>query len=232
VLDFASYAFDMAWSNFLFTLCIGGCLCVGSYSEMQNDLAGCLQRYNVSFAQLTPSLARTVDVDILSALNTLILAGEGLQPSDIERCAKVRNLINAYGPAECSVCATAANLRYNDSGLPVIGKGVGQCTWIVDPKNPNLLVPVGVEGELWLEGPLVGLGYLDDERTANAFVNDPPWLLNGAPGHCGRQGRLYKTGDLVRYNSDGSLIFVGRKDSQAKIRGQRLELGEVELCML
>ncbi|KAM0454492.1 hypothetical protein ACHAPV_008363 [Trichoderma viride] len=229
VLDFASYAFDMAWSNFLFTLCIGGCLCIGSYNEMQNDLAGCLQRYNISFAQLTPSLARTVDVEILSALDTLILAGEGLQASDIERCAKVRNLINAYGPAECSVCATAANLRHNDSGLPIIGKGVGQCTWIVDPNNPSRLVPIGVEGELWLEGPLVGLGYLDDERTANAFVNDPPWLLNGTLGHCGRQGRLYKTGDLVRYNSDGSLIFVGRKDSQAKIRGQRLELGEVEV---
>lgn len=229
VLDFASYAFDMAWSNFLFTLCIGGCLCTGSYDEMRNDLAGCLQRYNISFTQLTPSLARTVDVEVLSALDTLILAGEGLQASDIERCAKVRNLINAYGPAECSVCATAASLRHNDSGLPIIGKGVGQCTWIVDPNNPSRLVPVGVEGELWLEGPLVGLGYLDNERTANAFVNDPPWLLNGAPGYCGRQGRLYKTGDLVRYNSDGSLIFVGRKDSQAKIRGQRLELGEVEV---
>ncbi|PNP38749.1 hypothetical protein TGAMA5MH_09314 [Trichoderma gamsii] len=229
VLDFASYAFDMAWSNFLFTLCLGGCLCIGSYNEMQNDLAGCLQRYNISFTQLTPSLARTVDVDVLSALDTLILAGEGLQASDIERCAKVRNLINAYGPAECSVCATAANLRQNKSGLPIIGKGVGQCTWIVDPHDPSHLMPVGVEGELWLEGPLVGLGYLDDERTANAFVNDPPWLLNGVPGHSGRQGRLYKTGDLVRYNSDGSLIFVGRKDSQAKIRGQRLELGEVEV---
>lgn len=229
VLDFASYAFDMAWSNFLFTLCLGGCLCIGSYNEMQNDLAGCLQRYNISFAQLTPSLARTVDVEVLSTLDTLILAGEGLQASDIERCAKVKNLINAYGPAECSVCATAANLRQDNSGLPIIGKGVGQCTWIVDPKDPSHLVPVGIEGELWLEGPLVGLGYLDDERTANAFVNDPPWLLNGAPGHCGRQGRLYKTGDLVRYSSDGSLIFIGRKDSQAKIRGQRLELGEVEL---
>lgn len=229
VLDFASYAFDMAWSNFLFTLCLGGCLCIGSYDEMQNDLAGCLQRYNISFTQLTPSLARTVDVEVLSALDTLILAGEGLQASDIERCSQVRNLINAYGPAECSVCATAANLRHNESGLPIIGKGVGQCTWIVDPNNPSHLVPVGVEGELWLEGPLVGLGYLDDERTAIAFVNDPPWLLNGVPGHSGRQGRLYKTGDLVRYNSDGSLIFVGRKDSQAKIRGQRLELGEVEV---
>ncbi|KAH8124082.1 non-ribosomal peptide synthetase [Trichoderma asperelloides] len=185
VLDFASYAFDMAWSNFLFTLCIGGCLCIGSYNEMQNDLAGCLQRYDISFAQLTPSLA-----------HTLILAGEGLQASDIERCAKVRNLVNAYGPAECS----------NNSGLPIIGKGVGQCTWIVDPNNPSHLVPVGIEGELWLEGPLVGLGYLDDERTVKAFVNDPPWLLNGAQAHSGRKGRLYKTGDLVRYNFDGSLI--------------------------
>ncbi|KAM0258024.1 hypothetical protein ACHAQJ_004067 [Trichoderma viride] len=228
VLDFASYAFDMAWSNFLFTLCIGGCLCIGSHSEMQNDLAGCLKQYNITFIQLTPSLALTVDVETLSALDTLILAGEGLQASDIERCAKVGNLINAYGPAECSVCGTAANLRQNTSGLPIIGKGVGQCTWVVDSENAKNLVPIGVEGELWLEGPLVGLGYLDDEQTSNSFVNDPPWLLKGSLGRPGRQGRLYKTGDLVRYNSDGSLVFIGRKDSQAKIRGQRLELGEVE----
>lgn len=228
VLDFASYAFDMAWSNFLFTLCVGGCLCIGSYSEMQNDLTGCLQRYRISFAQLTPSLARTVNISALSSLDTLILAGEGLQTSDIERCAQVRNLINAYGPAECSICATAASLVQDTSRQPIIGRGIGQCTWIVEPEHGSYLVPVGVEGELWLEGPLVGLGYLDNERTANAFVNDPPWLLQGASGKPGRHGRLYKTGDLVRYNADGTLVFIGRKDSQVKIRGQRVELAEVE----
>jgi aryl carrier-like protein len=89
---------------------------------------------------------------------------------------------------------------------------------------------VGCTGELWLEGPLVGNGYLgDEEKTAAAFVTDPAWLLRGADGHPGRRGRLYRTGDLVHYCANGSLVFVGRKDmSQVKINAQRVELGEVE----
>ncbi len=80
-----------------------------------------------------------------------------------------------------------------------------------------------------LEGPLIGMGYLNDpEKTAAAFIEDPPWLLRGGPGVPGRRGRLYRTGDLVRYNDDGTLHFIGRKDDQVKIRGQRVELGEVE----
>jgi non-ribosomal peptide synthase protein (TIGR01720 family) len=82
---------------------------------------------------------------------------------------------------------------------------------------------------------LVGEGYLNDpKKTAAAFVEDPPWLLRGVlerpglPGRPGRRGRLYRTGDLVRQKEDGSLVFVGRKDTQVKIRGQRVELGDVE----
>ena len=110
-----------------------------------------------------------------------------------------------------------------------IGKGAGLVTWVVDPENHDDLLPLGCIGELLLEGPLVGRGYLNDpEKTAAAFIEDPAWLLQGAPGQPGRHGRLYKTGDLVRYNEDGSLTFIGRKDAQVKIRGQRVELGEVE----
>ena len=86
-------------------------------------------------------------------------------------------------------------------------------------------------GELLFEGPSVGGGYLEDsetEKMAEVFIEDPTWLFEGAPGQSGRRGRLYKTGDLVQYNGDGSLIFIGRKDTQVKIHGQRLELGEVE----
>ncbi|THC87576.1 hypothetical protein EYZ11_012980 [Aspergillus tanneri] len=61
-----------------------------------------------------------------------------------------------------------------------------------------------------------------------AFIEDPDWLLQGSHSQPGRHGRLYKTGDLAQYNEDGRLTYVGRKDSQVKIRGQRVELGEVE----
>ena len=101
--------------------------------------------------------------------------------------------------------------------------------WVVDPDNYGNLLPLGCIGELLLEGPLIFQGYLNDPgKTAAAFFEDPAWLLQEAPGRLGRYGRLYKTSDLVRYNKDGSLTFIGRKDAQVKIRGQRVELGEVE----
>jgi non-ribosomal peptide synthase protein (TIGR01720 family) len=117
---------------------------------------------------------------------------------------------------------------------PPIGRGLGCCTWVIklDGSDP---AAIGEAGELCIEGPIVGQGYLGEaELTTAAFVEDPPWLLRGcAPsldrkGHRGRRGRLYRTGDIVRYRSDGNLEFVGRKDSQIKIRGQRVELGEID----
>lgn len=91
------------------------------------------------------------------------------------------------------------------------------------------IASISETGELWIEGPLVGQGYLAAPKTtATAFISDPFWLVNGGPGSPGRCGRLYRTGDLVRYDARGQLHFVGRKDDQIKIRGQRVELGDVE----
>ena len=104
-------------------------------------------------------------------------------------------------------------------------------------KNHDHLLPLGSIGELLLEGPLVGPSYLNNpEKTAAVFIEDPVWLLQDALDRPGRHGRLYKTGDLVRYNEDGSLTCIKRKDTQVKIRGQRVELEEVahhvQECML
>ena len=140
-------------------------------------------------------------------------------------------IIHCYGQSEC---VSQGTINYNASSPEKsldIGKGAGLITWVVDPDDHNRLMSLGCIGELLFEGPLVGCGYLEDsetEKRAGVFIEDPIWLLRGAPGQPGRQGRLYKTGDLVTYNEDGSLKFVGRKDKQVKIRGQRVELGEVE----
>lgn len=91
-------------------------------------------------------------------------------------------------------------------------------------------MPVGTVGELVIEGPTVARGYLnEEEKTRKAFITDPAWVSTIAA----RVGtfeavRMYKTGDLVRYNSDGSVSYVGRKDTQIKLNGQRVELGEIE----
>jgi non-ribosomal peptide synthetase component F len=94
-----------------------------------------------------------------------------------------------------------------------IGRGVGGRTWIVDARNYNKLVPVGGIGELVIEGTIVARGYLNnDQKTAEAFIDSPSWLSDVGP-----RERIYRTGDLCRYNSDGTLSFVARKDTQIKL---------------
>lgn len=226
VFDFASYAFDASWWNLLHALTAGGCLCIPSAMERENNLAGCMEKYRVTTADLTPSVARFLGPEVLSQLSTLILGGEAVLPSDAHLAGDKTRIINVYGPAECTPTVTFARVTPE----PItIGRGAGVCTWVVQVDDHASLAPIGAVGELWVEGPLVGRGYLGDaEKTAAAFVQDPAWLTRGAPGHEGRSGRVYRTGDLVRYREDGSLLFVGRKDTQVKIRGQRIELGEVE----
>ncbi|KHN97569.1 Amino acid adenylation [Metarhizium album ARSEF 1941] len=230
VYDFASYAFDISWFNNLQSLASGACLCIPSESDRRNDLAASIRRLRATFAILTPSTANLLPLETIGFLETLMLAGEALPSEYARRWVGLTQLKNGYGPCECTPISTVAAIDEENVVASDIGRGVGVNTWIVHPSNQNRLVPIGDVGELVLEGPLVGGGYLGDaKQTAAAFIHDPDWLLHGAPGHSGRQGRLYKTGDLARYNSHGGLVFVGRKDSnQVKIRGQRVELGDVE----
>ncbi|KAH8727299.1 hypothetical protein GQ44DRAFT_576715, partial [Phaeosphaeriaceae sp. PMI808] len=137
-------------------------------------------------------------------------------------------MINGYGPTECCVFCIGYNSREGfRSGI--IGTSVASVSWVVDPENHHKLAPLGSIGELLVEGPILARSYLNNtEKTAAAFIDNPAWLLEGCGGHGGRRGRLYKTGDLVRYDSDGNLVYLGRKDSQVKLRGQRVELSEIE----
>ncbi|THC87382.1 hypothetical protein EYZ11_013173 [Aspergillus tanneri] len=229
VFDFASYSFDAAWSNFLHSASSGACLCIPSESARKDDIAASMERMQVNYAVLTPSIARLIDPATTPSLRTLILVGEQITQNDIATWTSKVNLKNIYGPAECTPAATAICVCERPWDIGNIGRGIGLTTWVLGLSNGGRIAPVGAVGELWLEGPLVGQGYLGDlEKTATSFVEDPPWLLKGGPGHPGRRGRLYRTGDLVRYDPDGTLVFVGRKDAQVKIRGQRVELGEVE----
>ena len=113
--------------------------------------------------------------------------------------------------------------------LPNIGRSVAAVSWIVDPDDTTVnLRPIGAVGELVVEGPILALGYLRDaEKTAKSFVEYPDWLRRLRHG---KQGCLYRTGDLAQYcpSGDGSIRYMGRKDNQVKLRGQRIELGEVE----
>ncbi|OQE46721.1 hypothetical protein PENCOP_c001G06210 [Penicillium coprophilum] len=230
VLDFASYAFDAAIHNVILTLVAGGCLCIPSEKDRVDNIGDIIFTMRPTIVNLTPTVARLLDPETTQGLQTLILLGEPVTTGDIERWQSQEiQIINAYGPAECTPISTIHAFGSNTDRIIRIGKGVGLVTWIVDPEDHNRLLPLGCTGELLLEGPLVGIGYMGDpEKTAEAFIEDPEWLLRGSNTRSGCHGRLYKTGDLVQYNEDGSLTFMGRKDTQVKIRGQRFELGEVE----
>ena len=230
VYEFASYAFDAVWSTALHTLTCGGCLCIPSDSDRRNNLVESMKYFGVTHAGFTPTTARLLRPTDVPCLQTLFLAGEPITTSDVTTWTDAVDLRTGYGPAECTVLATSVNHYQKSFGYSYIGRGTGVVTWVIDIAEGARLTPVGAVGELWLEGPLVGAGYLNDfEKTAAAFIQDPPWLLRGGPAcGSGRRGRLYRTGDLVRYNSDRTLEFIGRKDSQVKIRGQRVELHDVE----
>lgn len=211
------------------TLCSGGCLCIASESDMINDLSSSITTFKANLINITPTILRTIN-RIPPTIETVLLSGEMPYRQNITQWAGHVRLLNTYGPTECTFKCAFSVINPSQEGRPDIGKGVGFSTWIVDPDNPDQLSPIGSIGELYLEGPLVGQGYLSDpEKTATAFIDDPIWLLAGSSSQSGRRGRLYKTGDLVKYKPDGKLLFVGRKDaSQLKIRGQRVEIGDVE----
>lgn len=226
--DFASYSFDPSIERILCTLIFGGCVCVPSEYERKNDLAHAIDRMKATMTTLTPSIARYLDPAAVPSLRMLILGGELPAKTDIALWSIKTTLINIYGPAECSI-ATTVNSFTPDTDPRSIGPGIGALMWVVDADDHNRLLPIGSVGELLIEGPIVGQGYLNDpQKTVKAFIEEPEWLLAGTKNHPGRRGRLYKTGDLARRNADGTIHFMGRMDTQAKVRGQRIELEEVE----
>ncbi|KAE8154162.1 Nonribosomal peptide synthetase 4 [Aspergillus avenaceus] len=231
VLDFASYAFDVSIDSMLLTLGNGGCLCIPSDEDRLNDINGVIRGMRINYAGLTPSVARILDADVISSLSGLGLGGEASSARDVTLWGQDTRIIIGYGPCECTIGCTINSSAATGRDYISIGPGNGAAIWIVDPNDHEKLMPVGAVGELLVDGPIVGQGYLNDpDKTAAAFIEDPRWLVEGHTNYLGRRGRLYKTGDLGRYDPDGSggIVFAGRKDTQVKLRGQRVELGEIE----
>ncbi|MCJ1454475.1 hypothetical protein MMC28_004828 [Mycoblastus sanguinarius] len=228
VLQFASFTFDVAILDIFFTLAFGGCICVPS-EDQRTNIVEAMNRMKVTFAVLTPSVARTISPDNLDTLETLVIGGEAVGHRDVAQWAERVHLINGYGPTESCIVCVYNNIASKDSRPDVIGCAVASTSWVVEPNNLDLLAPVGAVGELLVQGPTLARGYLNSqEKTEKAFMF-PKWLTGSSST---LSQRVYKTGDLVRYEADGSLIYLGRKDTQVKLHGQRVELGEIEHYML
>ncbi|KAI1322965.1 hypothetical protein F5Y16DRAFT_403936 [Xylariaceae sp. FL0255] len=213
VLQFASYAFDACITEILMALIVGACIVVPSEEGRLNDLAGQCRHLQPNWALLTPSVTRVHNVEDYSMLRTLVLGGEAVQTTDILNWAPHVALFIAYGVSECSVI----NM-------------VRRCSADGDIEHPNL--GFGVVGELWLDWPYIGRGYINDEMlTAQVFVDPPSWHPS-FPAHDPDKRKLYKTGGLVSVcHKDGSIHYVKRKDQRVKLRDQCLEVQEVESCL-
>ncbi|KAF4501274.1 non-ribosomal peptide synthetase [Fusarium agapanthi] len=233
VLQFASHTFDASVMEILSTLLVGGCICIPNDQDRMDDLSGVINKFNVNWTLLTPSVAGVLKPGSIPTLKVLVTGGEAMSRDHIRKWAGHAALINAYGPSETSVIAATSTKVDHDGNIinsdpSTIGNAVGSRCWVVDARNHNRLMPIGGIGELLVEGPIVARGYLNNEtKTKEAFIEPPSWRAGMSP-EGDDIGRLYKTGDLVMYNSDGSLKYVSRKDTQIKLNGQRIELGEIE----
>ena len=230
-LQYSSYTFDNSLEEVFTTLSRGGTVCVPSDHDRMNDLAGAVSRLGANFMDLTPTVANYLKPSDMPTIKTLALGGEALTKTVLEVWGDEVILHNQYGPSECSINATHRTDLHKSSDPSSIGRSVGSVSWIVDPSNHDRLMAIGSEGELVIEGPILARGYLKNpEKTSEVFVEDPAWITDcsGQQGQPHGHRRMYKTGDLVRYNSDGTFAYIGRKDQQVKLNGQRIELGEIE----
>ncbi len=222
VLQVASPSFDASLFEILMAHGSRGRLVISPPDTYGGpELANLLRRERVSHAVLTPSALATLPTGDLPALRVLATAGEPLGRELVDRWAGEHALINLYGPTEATIWATAADPL--TPGAPItIGTAAGPVavtvldTWL----RPT---PHGVAGELYLYGPGLAEGYLGRTAlTAARFIACP----YGEPGQ-----RMYRTGDLVRRGTGDALEFKGRNDFQVKIRGNRVELSEIDAVL-
>ncbi|WP_030344683.1 non-ribosomal peptide synthase/polyketide synthase [Streptomyces sp. NRRL S-1022] len=226
VLQFASPSFDASVLELCVSLLSGAALVTGEEGPLVGErLAEVLAERQVSHALIPPAALATVPAetaDALPALRTLIVGAEACPADLVDAWAPGRRMINSYGPTEATVVATWTGPLTPGTGAPSIGRPAGGTrVRVLDAALRP--VPPGVTGELYLAGPGLARGYLGRPGlTAQRFVADP----FGAPGE-----RMYRTGDLVRWTADGRLRFAGRADDQVKLRGFRIEPGEIESAL-
>ena len=230
VLQFASYTFDVTIQEVFTTLFFGGCVCVPSEADRLNNLEHAVLSLGVNLLSLTSTVAGLLEPAHLRSVEKVILLGEPVNPLVLEKWIKRATVLGAYGPSECSIQVTTSKQPFSHRRqAAVLGIPLASNFWVLDPNYANYerLCPIGAPGELLIEGPLLAREYLNDPvKTDEAFIVDPVFTKRYCIDGTGR--RMYRTGDLVRQNHDGTYTILGRRDTQIKIRGQRVEIGEVE----
>ncbi|WP_185832431.1 non-ribosomal peptide synthetase [Streptomyces sp. WAC 04229] len=219
VLHHLSPAFDGGFWELAMGLLTGSALVVAEPGTVPGPaLAELAVRHRVTHAAITPAVLQLIPEGALPAGTTLVVAAETCPPELVERWSAGRLMRNSYGPTETTVCATMS-APLSGAVVPPIGTPIADTAGYVldDALQP---VPPGVPGELYVRGPGLARGYLGrPSLTAGRFVASP----FGPAGSV-----MYRTGDLVRHTADGDLEYLGRTDTQVKLRGMRVEPTEIE----
>ncbi|WP_415972526.1 amino acid adenylation domain-containing protein [Rhodococcus sp. 077-4] len=222
VCHLASPGFDTAIVEVLAAATAGAAVVIapaGSYAGA--ELSDLIVQQAITHLLITPSALSTLDPSVLAGVGTIIIGGEAAPQDKVDRWSVSRRLLNAYGPTEttCSVTMTAP---LNPGSADGIGRAmVGAVIHLLD--RTLRPVPSGAVGEIYIETSGVARGYLGRTAdTAARFVANP----FGSSGT-----RIFRSGDRARLRGDGTLEFLGRTDDQIKIRGNRVELGEVDAAL-
>ncbi|QLY29808.1 amino acid adenylation domain-containing protein [Nocardia huaxiensis] len=225
VLQVASPSFDASAFEALMAFGAGGTAVVAPPDVFGGDaLSDLIAAHRVTHMVITPSALATMDPARVSSVRMLAVAGEAIGPELVQRWAQGRMLMNLYGPTEFTIWATVSEPLRAEQPV-TIGRPIrGGATLVLDDRLRP--VPMGVAGELYLAGPALARGYHNRSAlTAGRFTANP----YGAPGE-----RMYRTGDLVRWTGGlgaPKLEYLGRTDFQVKVRGQRIELGEIDAVL-
>jgi amino acid adenylation domain-containing protein len=226
VLQFASFSFDASLWEIFSALSSGATLCLGRLEDLLPgpNLVKLLREQEITLALLSPSALSMLPENELPALKTIIAGTEKCTGEIVARWQPGRQFFNAYGPTETTVYCTLMACTDEYPQGPPIGRPVpNMYTYILDQALQP--VPIGVIGELYIDGVGMARGYLKQPSlTAEKFIPNPFSHESGA--------RMYKSGDFARYLADGNIEFLGRIDHQVKIRGFRIELGEIETALM
>jgi amino acid adenylation domain-containing protein/non-ribosomal peptide synthase protein (TIGR01720 family) len=227
VLQFASPSFDASILELLLALPAGATLVSPPDGPLLGgQLADVLAEQGITHALIPPAALATVPANALERLTGfqhLVVGGDASSADLVDRWAPGRAMVNAYGPTETTIVASWSEPLGPTGEPPTIGAPIANTR--VHLLDAHLRpVPIGSTGEIYVSSPGLALGYLNQPGlTAARFVPDP----FGAPG-----ARLYRTGDLARWDDHGHLHYLGRTDHQVKIRGHRVEPGEIETALL
>ncbi|ASZ13464.1 non-ribosomal peptide synthetase [Chitinophaga pendula] len=223
MLQFGSLSFDVSVFE-IFTALFNGLTLYPVSKDIIADFdlfCEFIQTHHISIAALPPSYIRNLNKTGLSKLRILLTAGEPAIPRAELQLRPDQLYYNGYGPTECTVCVTIFNETAEINRNVPIGKTIYNTKAYVLDRQLQLM-PCGIPGELYIAGIGLAKGYLNKPTlTAEKFIDSP-----FVPGE-----KLYRTGDVVRWLSDGNIEYLGRQDDQVKIRGHRIETGEIEVAL-